>query len=180
MGCRCGRMRIPVASRSRFVTAAANASGRIGSGIGTFSGPGIRPDGSYGYADRYPTGMTTCSTVQIDSIPTSSAVRARCASGSGNPKGPALAYAIPNFMAAAILDPHRRHKAGRVVTGTRGRYTGAMNRLVGVGVAAVVATLLWLNLDSGRLTSEPASRFFSMPLVGLSAIFGVRAWTESQ
>jgi hypothetical protein len=55
-----------------------------------------------------------------------------------------------------------------------------VNRLVVVAVAAVVAALLWLNLDSGRLTSEPASRFFSMPLVGLSAIFGVRAWTESQ
>lgn len=55
-----------------------------------------------------------------------------------------------------------------------------MNRLVAVGVAAVVAALLWLNLDSGRITPEPASRFVSMPLVGLAAIFGVRAWTESQ
>src|SRR5882724_10824820 len=45
--------------------------------------------------------MTTCSTVQIDSMPTSSAVRARCARGSGKPKGPALAYAMPNFMAGS-------------------------------------------------------------------------------
>src|SRR5438874_1435806 len=42
--------------------------------------------------------MTTCSTVQIDSKPVSSAVRARCARGSGNPNGPTLAYAMPNFM----------------------------------------------------------------------------------
>lgn len=55
-----------------------------------------------------------------------------------------------------------------------------MNRLVAVAVAAVVAALLWLNLDSGRFTPEPSSRFFSMPLIGLAAIFGVRAWTESQ
>ena len=55
-----------------------------------------------------------------------------------------------------------------------------MNRLVAVAVAAVVAGLLWLNLDSGRTTAEPASRLFSMPLIGLAAIFGVRAWTESQ
>jgi hypothetical protein len=55
-----------------------------------------------------------------------------------------------------------------------------VSRLVAVAVAAVVATLLWLNLDSGRMTSEPASRLFSMPLIGLAAIFGVRAWTESQ
>jgi hypothetical protein len=55
-----------------------------------------------------------------------------------------------------------------------------VSRLVAVAVAAVVATFLWLNLDSGRMTSEPASRWFSMPLIGLAAIFGVRAWTESQ
>src|SRR5436190_8468727 len=111
---------MPVARRSFLVTAAAKARGRIGSGMGTFSGPGILPDGSYGYFDWYPTGMTTCSTVQIDSMPTSSAVRARCVSGSGKPKGPALAYAIPNFMAAAILDPHRRHKAGALSPGREG------------------------------------------------------------
>src|SRR5690242_19835019 len=111
--------------------------------------------------------MTTCSTVQIDSMPTSSAVRARCVSGSGKPKGPALAYAIPNFMAAAILDPHGRHKVGALSGGRDGARRARMNRLVAVAVAAVVAALLWLNLDSGRMTPEPASRLFSMPLVGL-------------
>ena len=51
--------------------------------------------------------------------------------------------------------------------------------LVAAAVAAVVGTLLYLNLDSGRMTPEPAARLFSLPLVGLGLIFGVRAWTES-
>jgi len=91
-----------------------------------------------------------------------------------------LAYAIPNFMAAAILDPHGRHKGGALSRRCDEATWARMNRLVALAVAAVVATLLWLNLDSGRITPEPASRFFSMPLIGLAAIFGVRAWTETQ
>ena len=51
--------------------------------------------------------------------------------------------------------------------------------LIAAAVAAVVAGLLYLDLDSGRLGPEPAARLFSLPLVGLSVIFGVRAWTES-
>jgi len=56
---------------------------------------------------------------------------------------------------------------------------GGTRALVAAAVAAVVAGLLYLNLDSGRVTPEPAARLFSLPLVGLSVIFGVRAWTES-
>ena len=54
----------------------------------------------------------------------------------------------------------------------------ATRALIAAAVGAVVAGLLYLNLDSGRV-SEPAGRLFSLPLLGLAAIFGVRAWTES-
>ena len=47
-------------------------------------------------------------------------------------------------------------------------------------MAIVVASLLYLNLDSGRATPERAARLFSLPLGGLALIFAVRAWTESQ
>ena len=60
------------------------------------------------------------------------------------------------------------------------RYTRAVNRLVAALVATAVGTLLWLNLDSGIVTPEPAARIVSLPLVGLAAIFGVRAWAETQ
>ncbi len=53
------------------------------------------------------------------------------------------------------------------------------NGIVAGVVAAVVAALLWLNLDSGLLTPERAARLFSLPLGGLGLIFGVRAWAES-
>src|SRR5439155_14089537 len=56
----------------------------------------------------------------------------------------------------------------------------AKDVVVAAVTAAVVASLLYLNLDSGRVTPERASPFFSMPLGGLALIFGVRAWTESQ
>src|SRR5687767_12022938 len=54
--------------------------------------------------------MATCSTVQIDSTPTRSAVCARCVSISGNANGPALAYMTPNFMAPCYYDrlPERK------------------------------------------------------------------------
>src|SRR5437762_1555579 len=42
--------------------------------------------------------MTTCSTVQMDSKPASSAVRARSSSPSGKANGPAFANVMPNFM----------------------------------------------------------------------------------
>src|SRR5207253_10542535 len=54
--------------------------------------------------------MTTCSTAQIDSMPTSSAVRARCARLSGKPNGPALAYISPNFMPGRIVGNAARDK----------------------------------------------------------------------
>src|SRR5262245_24341172 len=47
--------------------------------------------------------MTTCSTDQIDSMPTRSAVVPRCVSISGYANGPALAYISPNFMSALLL-----------------------------------------------------------------------------
>ena len=55
-----------------------------------------------------------------------------------------------------------------------------MNWFVAAAVGAVVAGLLWLNLDSGLIAAEPAARLFSLPLEGLAAIFGVRAWTETR
>ena len=51
--------------------------------------------------------------------------------------------------------------------------------LVAAAVALVVAGALYLNLDSGKVSPEPAARLFSLPLIGLALIFGVRAWTES-
>ena len=50
-GFRCGRIRIPVPSRTVVVRAATQASHTSGSGIGTSSGPGIRPLFEYGYSD---------------------------------------------------------------------------------------------------------------------------------
>jgi len=52
--------------------------------------------------------------------------------------------------------------------------------VVAAVVAVAVACLLYLNLDSGRMTPEPAARLFSLPLGGLALIFAVRAWTESR
>src|SRR5436190_6000882 len=98
---------------------------------------------------------------------------------------------MPNFMRVlrgrAILDPRRRHKAASTIeralpvqTHAWCATSGAMNALGSAVVAVVVAGLLWLNLDSGLVGPEPAARIFSMPLLGLAAIFGVRAWTETQ
>lgn len=55
-----------------------------------------------------------------------------------------------------------------------------MNPFVAAAVALVVAGGLYWNLDSGRIALEPAPRLFSLPLLGLAVIFGVRAWTESR
>ena len=46
-------------------------------------------------------------------------------------------------------------------------------------VALVVASLLYLNLDSGLLTPERASKLISMPLCGLAAIFGAGGWAAA-
>jgi hypothetical protein len=51
--------------------------------------------------------------------------------------------------------------------------------VVAAVVAVVGASLLYLSLDSGRVTPERAARLFSLPLGGLALIFAVRAWTES-
>ena len=50
-----------------------------------------------------------------------------------------------------------------------------MNAIVAGAVALVVAVLLHLSLDARGDTP----RLFSMPLLGLALIFGVRAWTAS-
>ena len=47
-------------------------------------------------------------------------------------------------------------------------------------VAVVVGTLLWVDLDSGIVSPEPVARLYSLPLVGLGLIFGVRAWADAQ
>ena len=53
-------------------------------------------------------------------------------------------------------------------------------RVVGAAVVAVVvAALLYLSLDSGRVTPEPAPRLFSLALGGLAVIFAARAWADS-
>ena len=46
-------------------------------------------------------------------------------------------------------------------------------------VAGAIAGLLYLSLDSGRF-APPAERAFSMPLVGLGAIFAGAAWAASK
>src|SRR5262245_15546 len=115
-------MSTPVPSLILRVTAAANASGRIGSGIGMFSGAGIFPLGSYGYFDSYPTGTTTCSTVHSDSIPAFSASTARCVSSSGNASGPALAKAIPNFISLLLCESGGSDPLGSIETRERGAY----------------------------------------------------------
>lgn len=54
-----------------------------------------------------------------------------------------------------------------------------MNVLLGAAVACLVAGLLWLNLDSGRLAA-PAPPVTSLPLLGLAAIFAGGAWASTR
>jgi len=51
--------------------------------------------------------------------------------------------------------------------------------LLAAVIACTIAALLYLSLDSGRVTPEPAPRLFSLALGGLAVIFAARAWTES-
>ena len=46
-------------------------------------------------------------------------------------------------------------------------------------MAAGVAAVLWLMLDSGVMTPERAARATSAALVMLAALFGVGAWATS-
>lgn len=43
-------------------------------------------------------------------------------------------------------------------------------------VAAAVGVVLYLMLDSGLVTPEPAPRFTSLSLGGLGLLFGLGAW----
>ena len=54
-----------------------------------------------------------------------------------------------------------------------------MKLVTAMVVACAIAGLLYLSLDSGRF-APPAARAFSMPLVGLGAIFGGAAWAASK
>ncbi len=54
-----------------------------------------------------------------------------------------------------------------------------MRVVTAVVVAGAIAGLLYLSLDSGRF-APPAERAFSMPLLGLGAIFGGGAWAASK
>src|SRR5213593_2579913 len=72
--------------------------------------------------------MTTCSTAQIDSMPTSSAVRPRCARFSGKPNGPALAYISPNFMSGPIVENATRDKSWGLRPGHRAARGGGTVR----------------------------------------------------
>jgi len=53
-----------------------------------------------------------------------------------------------------------------------------MKVVVAALMACGVAGLLYLSLDSGTF-SPPAERLFSLPLLGLAAIFGASAWAAS-
>ena len=48
-----------------------------------------------------------------------------------------------------------------------------------IGTAVAVATVLYLALDSGLLTAEPATRLLSVALFGLALLFGLGAWATS-
>jgi hypothetical protein len=78
------------------------ASHSRGSGMSTSSAAGILPLSLYGYFDWYPSGMTTCSTDQIDSMPQRSALVAMAVAPSGPANGPVLANMIPNFMMVPV------------------------------------------------------------------------------
>jgi len=54
-----------------------------------------------------------------------------------------------------------------------------MRAVTALVVAAAIASLLYLSLDSGRF-APPAERAFSMPLVGLGVIFAGGAWAASK
>ena len=45
--------------------------------------------------------------------------------------------------------------------------------------AGAVAALLYLMLDSGAVTPEPAARLASLSLGGLALLFGLGAWATS-
>src|SRR5687767_4598933 len=82
-----------------------------GSGIGFSSVPGILPDGEYGYFDSYPAGTTTCSTVQSESKPSSSAMRPSADAPVGVAAKPVLANTSPNFMKTSRRRSERRQPA---------------------------------------------------------------------
>ena len=46
-------------------------------------------------------------------------------------------------------------------------------------IAGVIATLLYLRLDSGMVTPEPDTRLISVPLGIVAAIFAAGAWSAS-
>jgi hypothetical protein len=54
-----------------------------------------------------------------------------------------------------------------------------MRALQAAVVAAVVAGLLYLRLDSGAVTPEPAPPLTSLALGGLAVIFALSAWAAS-
>jgi hypothetical protein len=54
-----------------------------------------------------------------------------------------------------------------------------MRALQAAVVAAVVAGLLYLRLDSGAVTPEPAPPLTSLALGGLAVIFALGAWAAS-
>jgi hypothetical protein len=53
-----------------------------------------------------------------------------------------------------------------------------MRVALSVLVASAIAALLYLSLDSG-MVAPPAERLFSLPLLGLAAIFGASAWAAT-
>lgn len=54
-----------------------------------------------------------------------------------------------------------------------------MKPLLAAVVAAVVAGLLYLNLDSGRV-GPPAERLVSLPLLGLALMFAGGSWAATK
>ena len=53
-----------------------------------------------------------------------------------------------------------------------------MKVVVSVLLACAIGVLLWTSLDSG-LVAPRAERMFSLPLLGLAAIFGASAWAAT-
>jgi len=56
---------------------------------------------------------------------------------------------------------------------------GSTQLVQAVIIACVVATLLYLRLDSGMVTPEPDTRLVSVPLCIVAAIFAAGAWSAS-
>src|SRR5438132_457569 len=170
---------MPVARRSFLVTAAAKARGRIGSGMGTFSGPGILPDGSYGYFDWYPTGMTTCSTDQ-QRADTVGAYGSRLAA---TPNLDRLAATGVRFDACRTQNPYCQPSRATILTGRypsrHGVYSNGVDfpqEDVGTTLSALLGAAGWTTAFRGK--AHFASTYPRTPTGALESVEGSAAMPE--